>query len=211
MPWENIKWMFQPDGGLRDIYIHEVSIEDWKNVINFINNNYEVAYGDLNHQIDNLKIGQAHALKYLSDHTGEIESIGASIRLGKILLNCYFFLEDEIEFDMCPSNINSLKDFKLLETFMSNLSQLTSNQVILTFESDPMLPLIKIDTCQKINIVLTHKDLKKILTKKNNFFDRLKSFTTALKLILFRKRVIEKLRQSACEPHTSTKKSDHIW
>ena len=38
--WDDIKWIFELDGTLRDIYVQEVSIIDWENLIDLLNKRY---------------------------------------------------------------------------------------------------------------------------------------------------------------------------
>ncbi|MGE6355155.1 hypothetical protein ACQKCJ_14905 [Flavobacterium sp. NPDC079362] len=40
--WDEIKWIFEPDGALIDIYVQNVKIEDWKILINYLNANHIV-------------------------------------------------------------------------------------------------------------------------------------------------------------------------
>jgi len=121
--WNKIKWIFKPDGTLRDIYIQEVSLSDWNNLIDLINEKYTVKYKGKK------KIAKQEVIEYLMDETGEVEFKTVSIELEKIKLNCHFFLEDEIEFDIHPKQINSLEDFEFLEKFMNDVSKSLDNQV----------------------------------------------------------------------------------
>ncbi len=85
--WKDIKWIFEPDGVLRDIYVQEVSLNDWRKVIDLINQNYKVNYGDTGEYKDTNQIDKDYVIEYLTDETGEIESKSASISLGKIWIN----------------------------------------------------------------------------------------------------------------------------
>ena len=69
--WDNIKWIFEPDGWLlRDIYIQDVSLTDWKQLIDFLNSNYNLKFGEE----DLIQIDKEYVINYLTDNTGEIES-----------------------------------------------------------------------------------------------------------------------------------------
>ena len=39
---ERYKLDFEPNGVLRDIYVQEVNIDDWKKLIDFLNSNYKL-------------------------------------------------------------------------------------------------------------------------------------------------------------------------
>lgn len=45
--WEKYKWIFKHDGSLRDIYVNEIQINDWKILIDFLNGNFSLKYGVL--------------------------------------------------------------------------------------------------------------------------------------------------------------------
>ena len=186
--WEDIKWIFEPNGALRDIYVQETSIKDWGKIIDLINEKYEVNCGDTGEYKDSQKIDKNHVIEYLIDETGEKESKSASIVLGKIKLNCHFFLEDQIEFDIDPNEINSIEDFELIKNFMTDVSKLIDNQITLTDENIPQIPLVKIDVEKGLYRILTEDEMK-----------------------LFPKNFTEKLLKSANEPYKSTKKDKNLW
>ncbi len=148
--WNDIKWIFEPDGSLIDIYVQEVSIYDWGKVIDLLNNKYS------------LQIDKEYTIKYLNDELGELESKGVTINLNKISLNCHFFLSDQIEFDIDPKEINSIEDFQAIENFMEEISKTLDNQITLTGENTPEFPLVKIDYNNSINRVLTEQEPKSI-------------------------------------------------
>ena len=35
--WDDIKWIFELDGSLRDIYVQDVTLSDWETLIDFLN------------------------------------------------------------------------------------------------------------------------------------------------------------------------------
>ena len=40
--WDDIKWIFVPDGSSRDIYVQDVSICDWGKLIDLLNSKYSM-------------------------------------------------------------------------------------------------------------------------------------------------------------------------
>ena len=44
--WNDIKWIFEPDGSLRDIYVQDVTLSDWEELIDFLNLNYDIKFGE---------------------------------------------------------------------------------------------------------------------------------------------------------------------
>ena len=67
--WNSIKWIFEPDGSLRDIYIQDVTIYDWEKLIDFLNSNYFIKYGEDNSN----QIAKKYVINYLMGHTREME------------------------------------------------------------------------------------------------------------------------------------------
>jgi len=203
--WNKIKWIFKPDGTLRDIYIQEVSLSDWNNLIDLINEKYTVKYKGKK------KIAKQEVIEYLMDETGEVEFKTVSIELEKIKLNCHFFLEDEIEFDIHPKQINSLEDFEFLEKFMNDVSKSLDNQVTLTYENDSKFPLMKIDVNRDIYRILTEEEAKEYWGDPNSFISKMRLFKIKTEMKLTLNRFKEKLLKSANEGHKSTKKDENVW
>lgn len=209
--WKDIKWLFEPDGALRDIYVQEVSLNDWRKVIDLINTKYKVNYGETGEFKDTNQINIDYVIEYLTDETGELESKSASISLGNIRLNCHFFLEDQIEFDIDPKEVNSIEDFELIEDFMLEISKSIDNQITLTDENNPKFPLIKIDSNKGINKILTEEEVKEYWDNPNSFISKMKLFRTKMEMKFIPNRFKEKILKSASEPYNSTKKNEKVW
>ena len=43
--WDHVKWMFEPDGALRDIYVQESTIQDWDKLVDLLNDDFSVKFG----------------------------------------------------------------------------------------------------------------------------------------------------------------------
>jgi hypothetical protein len=201
--WKDIKWMFESNGA--DIYVQEVSIDDWRKIISLINEKYKVKYGVAN------QINENETIDYLTDETGEIESKSVSIYLGEIQLNCHFFLDDQIEFDIDPKEINSIQDYESIEDFMINVSKTIDKQVTLTWENDVKFPLVKIDINRGVNRILTEKEAKKFWGNPNSFISKMKLFKAKMEMKFTPNRFKVKILNSANEPYKSTKKDENVW
>ena len=206
--WDNIKWIFEPDGWLlRDIYIQDVSLTDWKQLIDFLNSNYNLKFGEE----DLIQIDKEYVINYLTDNTGEIESKTLRIDLDGIDVHCYFFLQDEIEFDIVPKDIKSFSDFGKLEEFMTAISKVLKKQITLTGENDPKFPLIKIDYEKEIYKILTKQEAKELLERQNSILTRLTYLKTNFMQRFLPTRFEKKLLKSASEMHKSTNKNKNVW
>lgn len=209
--WNEIKWIFEPDGSLRDIYVQNVSIEDWEKLIDLLNSKYIVRFGVNGEDTNPNQIDKEYVIEYLHDESGKMESKSVSIDIDHITMNCHFFMPDQIEFDIDPTEINSIEDFEKIENFMVEVSKLLENQVTLTVENSPKFPLIKIDFNNQINRVLTEKEAQEYWNKHRSNQSETEIIKTKLEEKLSSNKFKEKLLKSASEPYRSTKKNENIW
>lgn len=160
--WDEIKWIFEPDGALRDIYVQNVEIEDWKILINYLNANHIVKYGLLgeNKEINNIDL--EYLIYYLNDETGELEVKIVSIIIDDIIINLHFFSIDEIEFDIDPKEIYSFDNYKKILDFMNKVSKILNKPLILTGENQRKFHLINVDFSKKTIKILTKKEAEQL-------------------------------------------------
>ena len=160
--WEEIKWIFEPDGTLRDIYVENVNIEDWKILIDYLNTNHIVKYGPSDdNQIIN-KINKDYLIQLLTDVTGKLELKTVAIIIDNIIINTHFFTVDEIEFDIEPEEINSVEDYEKVLSFMNEISRILNKQLILTGENQIQFPLVTVEFSKNLITALTKKDAEKL-------------------------------------------------
>ena len=160
--WEEIKWIFEPDGTLRDIYVENVNIEDWKILIDYLNTNHIVKYGPSDdNQIIN-KINKDYLIQLLTDVTGKLELKTVAIIIDNIIINTHFFTVDEIEFDIEPEEINSVEDYEKVLSFMNEISRILNKQLILTGENQIQFPLVTVEFSKNLIKALTKKDAEKL-------------------------------------------------
>lgn len=203
--WNDIKWIFEPDGSLRDIYVQDISLRDWEKLIDHLNSNFNLTYSDTD------KIDKEYVLEYLRDTSGEMESKSLTIHLGQIKVNCHFFLSEQIEFDIDPKEVKSLSDFEQIEKFMISISEIIQEQITLTGENSPEFPLFKVDTKKGINRVLTMKEATDLAGTNNSISSQLSILRTRLKMKFFPKQFEKRLFESANEEYRPTKKEKNVW
>lgn len=157
--WKNIEWIFEKDGALRDIYVQNATILDWQNVVDLLNSEYKLTFGVCE---DNLidKIDFEFVKIMFADETGELETKSATIDLNGITIKCYFFLENQIEFDINPAEIKTELEFNMISNFMKSISLKLEKQITLCGENQPEFPLIKIDTKSGVEKILSEKEAK---------------------------------------------------
>ena len=199
--WKDIEWIFEKDGALRDIYVQNATISDWKKVVDLLNSEYKLTFGIYEENLTD-KIDFEFVKTMFADETGELVTKSATIDLSGIIVKCYFFLENQIEFDINPSEI---------KTELESISSELEKQITLCGENQPEFPLIKIDTKNEIEKILTEKEaesLWKISDKNVSGFTKLKS-KIIMKYFpkLFKKKVLE----SANREYESTPKEKNVW
>ena len=203
--WNDIKWIFEPDGSCRDIYVQDISIREWEILIDHLNENFDLEYSG----VDN--IDKKYIIEFLQDSTGDMERVPVTINLRHIKANCYFFLAEQIEFDIDPKEVNSLSDFELIESFMTSISEVLHEQVTLTQENTPEFPLFKVDSKNRVNKILTEEEVDKLRRTKNSIFNQLIYLKTKLKMKFFPKLFKKQLLESASQVYKPTKKEKNVW
>ena len=154
MIWEKIKTdIYYSDGSLRDIYVLDSTIEDWKKWIGFINENYQVKFKYFDNQ-GNKKIESKINFYEVSKYWNNYEnSISAEFLVGEVLLKCYFFSSDEIENDFFPEEVKSLEQHYLILDYLKSISKILNKEIILTPEnySEGFKKLITINVFDVLN------------------------------------------------------------
>ena len=208
--WKDIEWIFEKDGALRDIYVQDTTISDWEKVVDILNSDFKLTFGV--HE-DNLtdKIDIEYVKTMFADESGELETKSTTIDLDGIVVKCYFFLEDQIEFDINPSEIHSELELKKVTDFMKTMNTVLGKQITLCGENQPEFPLIKIDSKNGIEKILTEIDAKNLWKKsdqKVSGFIKLKS-TIIMKYFpkLFEKKILD----SANKEYKSTPIEKNVW
>ncbi|MBF9254650.1 hypothetical protein I2I11_15200 [Pontibacter sp. 172403-2] len=209
--WEDIKWIFEPDGSLRDIYVQNVSISDWEKLIDLLNENYPLKYGITGEARSASQIDKQDVISFLTDRTGEMYCRSTTVDVGGVHANCHFFLSEQIEFDIDPKEISSVEDFEKVEKFMQSISWALEQQVTLTDENTPEFPLIKVDVVKNTHKVLTRKEVQGLQGNENTLINQIADLKLNLEMKLFTKDFEERILMSANEPYSSTKRNQNIW
>ena len=124
------------DGSLRDVYVLETTLEDWKKVLTTL---ADARYGALLNEEPlptiipeprTLFAAQDRPLSLLSFHVGRVE------------MACHFFMEREIEFDFDPRGLAE-PDLRDVLNFMERLGTLTGKPVVLTPENVQHAPIFR--------------------------------------------------------------------
>lgn len=210
LDWERISWIFRGDGGFRDLYVQDVSISDWEILIDLLNSKYTLKYGLSGGSNTSTQIDKSYIIQYLIKGGGQSENQTLTIILNDININCHFFFPDEIEFDIDPSEINSVEDYCKIEEFMISVSETLKNQVTLTFENDPTIPLIKIDVTRGINRLLSFEEFDTIIKSEMSRY-RIKKKYSQFLMFIFPRKYVERFLKSALKQAKPTPKKCNQW
>ncbi|WP_308994023.1 hypothetical protein QLS71_002480 [Mariniflexile litorale] len=208
--WNNIEWIFEKDGALRDIYVQNATISDWEKVVDLLNSEYELTFGVYE---DNLidKIDFGYVKTMFADETGELETKSATVDLNGIVVKCYFFLENQIEFDINPIEIKTESDFNKITDFMKSISSKLEKQITLCGENQPEFPLIKIDSKNGIEKILTEKETENLWKKSDQNVSGFTKLKSKIIMKYFPKIFEKKIMESANSEYKSTPKEKNVW
>ena len=133
MDWEKLnKTVYYEDGSLRDVYIYDTTINDWKKWIEYTNKNFSVTFLNMSNEATSDKIDFNEVVKYWR---GENEDgVSASININGVNLKCYFNMENEIEMDFSPKEIRNIIDHNNLVEYLKACSTILEKPVVATAE-----------------------------------------------------------------------------
>lgn len=205
--WNEIKWIFEPDGSLLDIYVQDVTQKDWEALIDLLNMQYELTFGEE----ESTQIDKEYAVRFLNDTSGKLEFKWTKIYINGICIICHFFFINQIELNISPEEIKTLEDYECIEQFMIAVSKTLKNQLILTGEGQPEFPLIKIDYDKGINIVLTRAEASAIVAQQEDLLPHSKVSTDEYNDTSFSTAFYKKALESASQPYKATAKEKNWW
>ena len=126
--------IFSPDcGSLLDIRVFDVTADDWQSLLDFLSANYFLAY---------LEDGTIQELPRFSIiwQTQKEKALALQILLPGFTVNMHFFVDDEIEMDVLPEDVNSFEKADAVFALIKSMAHLLKKEVLLVGEtsiSDP--------------------------------------------------------------------------
>ncbi|KAB8039444.1 hypothetical protein GCL60_04105 [Silvanigrella paludirubra] len=125
--WDSLKDEFVFDGSLKDLFIFQTDINDWKKIIDFINLKFKTIYNFDKKKCDSF---------ILSKDIFSCSRYNLNFYLNdNILMSCNFYDESEFQVTIDPREINSENDFLEIIKFMKEISYLTNKNSILSEEN----------------------------------------------------------------------------
>ncbi len=130
----NKEEIYYEDGSLRDIYVFDTNKEDWRSWSKLVNERFEVEFYNGRTQELEDKINIEEVFNFWTDQTGFTDTNTATIKLGKVLIKCYFFIESEIENDIDPREVKTEENHKAIMEYLQQVSIILKKKVVVTSE-----------------------------------------------------------------------------
>lgn len=149
--WEELKErLYFEDGTLRDIYVFGVTRGDWADWVDIVNANYEVAFA-VGDEAPRPRIDFEAVKDYW---TGRSEnSLLATVKLGKVLVNCHFFTPDDFESDLDPREFTGPEDHARLVEYLQQLAAIFDRKVLLSEEDAPEFGLLEVTPFGAVELI----------------------------------------------------------
>lgn len=138
MKWEDYKVEFEFDGSWRDIYVLNTAVSDWQLLFDFLRSDiyeYSCTTGEE-------KTILPFFAKEVFEADYEFKPL-LKVNVDSVILNCHFFTDEEIEFDIDPREILSERQAEAIFTFMRQIGQTLNKEVVLTPENLQDAPIFK--------------------------------------------------------------------
>jgi hypothetical protein len=129
--WERTQRDFEPDGGLRDIYVAPATAGMWQRFLaQLAASSFSVRFAHGGLAIPALEtFAEALSLR-------ESDPVLLQITLaGGVSVNCHFFTADEIELDVDPREIRGPADLETLRDFVQWLADAVGQRAFVTYEN----------------------------------------------------------------------------
>ena len=135
--------VYYRDGSLRDIYVLDTTRDDWSKWIDLINEKYSVEFYNRQTEKSEAMINKNIVFDYFNRKTDLLNS--ATITLGKIMVKCHFFTDQEIENDIDPGEIDTIEDHYRLISYLTDISKALSKTVVVTAENQQAIVHISVE------------------------------------------------------------------
>src|SRR5258706_7751109 len=138
--WERCRSDFAWDGSWRDIYVRGTSLKEWSSFLRALPSwpyRTEYSIGGKNAPLPS-DAGEVFRAK-------ETALSFLSITVDAVVLNCHFFVPEELEFDRDPRRVDGAAAFEALLGFMRRIGVLLEASVVLTPENLPTRPIVEYD------------------------------------------------------------------
>jgi hypothetical protein len=138
--WNEVKAEFAPDGALRDIYVFGTDRVDWEKMLTALPKSpYEI----WQRPYDDGRNKKQAGLPVTFPTNETKRSLYIKVE-NELILDCHFFIEEEIELDLVPQRVESEQTYDRLLGFMQWLADLLGKPAVLTQENSPDWVIVRV-------------------------------------------------------------------
>lgn len=129
--WASQRAAFEPDGGLRDIYVLHADLSIWRRVLEWLRASGKVFF-TIDGSASELPTEAAELFRMRPAHSPLL-----TFYVGSVDLACHFFTESQIEFDLVPNDVSGSEPLEAILKFLLELSAVSRSPALLTLENQP--------------------------------------------------------------------------
>ena len=137
--WSDVERDFEWDGSLRDIYVFDTTLDDWQRMLERIRQGPHPYCFTVDSETCSMPPEAARIFALRNE-----ACVCLSLTCAGMVLNCHFFGEEQIEFDLDPREVNADR-WPALLGFLASLGELLGRDVVLTPENFPEGPIVRYD------------------------------------------------------------------
>jgi hypothetical protein len=134
--YDEVSGLWEIEGSLRDVYIFQTGISDWKRFLEF-SSHFNCTY-----TFDGAKSALPEVESIFLNRDG---SHLLRVSLGTVTANCHFFVDSEIELDLEPREIQCQKAHGEVLSFMEGLASAIGKPALLTPENGEHIPYLSFE------------------------------------------------------------------
>lgn len=140
MKYCDIKKYLYSDGSFRDVYVFDMSLEDFEMFLSFVRPKLTESSFKVDECVEKLPESYSKVIDIREKSSCILE-----IPVGNSTLNCHFFDETELEFNFVPKDYDNEEDWAALDGFLRELLAVFRKNLVVTNENSPDEVLIRYD------------------------------------------------------------------
>jgi hypothetical protein len=145
---DDVKDEFIWEGSLRDICILETTMSDWRAVWRLLSRL------DTIYKVEGVEAATPDDVVQIIARPGERTHLLAVLLAG-VQLNCHFFDQSEIEFDLDPREVSDQPRFEVIVSFMADLANATGKAALMTPDNMHEHPFLRVQPSSKVEYIPT--------------------------------------------------------
>jgi len=126
--WSQAAEHFVPDGGLRDIYVRHVSIDNWETLYRWLLHTYPHVFTR-----DGIQIDPPPSVEFIWQDRAVASNL-LTLQVSGMRVNCHFFQSDDLELDLRPEEVVDEEHFGAVSNLMIGLGRRVDKQVVLSYQ-----------------------------------------------------------------------------